>query len=265
MKRTAAAGIEARIMPGHPGHDLTGQDRIDRGRHLWHVAQIIVDRLGIAGSDIAHHFGHAAFGLAREQMNAEIQRFLEIDRQRRQHGDATAHMKAADDHRHAESAKLPPEIERARILIRLNADQADHAAAGGADAPRRGLDIDDGVALVASFDLDVHIGTENAIARALFDQAVGTRQTVRRQRRAQPLNDVAVVIVVRRLDQNDPEGAHGQSITPNALLSDDDGSSARRSIVRLSRAFYNSFPEFPHRLAGTKQGYCRHVPSRLWQ
>ena len=130
------------------------------------------------------------------------------------------------DHRHAERAELPPEIERARILIRLNADQADHAAAGGVDASHRGLGVDDGVALVAGFDLDVHVGTENAIARALFDQPVGARQTVRRQRRAQPLNDIAVVVLVRALDQSDPVGARGQGIIPNALRGLDDGSSA---------------------------------------
>jgi len=73
---------------------------------------------------------------------------------------------------------LPPEIERARILIRLNADQADHAAAGGADAPRRGLDIDDGVALVASFDLDIDVGAEHAVACTLRDQPVKARQAV---------------------------------------------------------------------------------------
>ncbi len=45
LERTAAAGIEARIMAGDPRHHRTRQDRIDRRRHFRHVAEIIVDRL----------------------------------------------------------------------------------------------------------------------------------------------------------------------------------------------------------------------------
>ena len=70
LERTAAAGIETRIMADDPRHHFARQDRIDRGRHFRHVVEIIVDRLGVAGFDIAQHVGHAALGLAGEQKNA---------------------------------------------------------------------------------------------------------------------------------------------------------------------------------------------------
>ena len=65
-----------------------------------------------------------------------------------------------------ERAELAAEIERARILVRLHADQSDHAAAGGADALGDGRHIDDGVALVAGVDLDIDVGAEHAIVGA---------------------------------------------------------------------------------------------------
>ena len=107
-------------------------------------------------------------------------------------------------------AELPAEIERARILVRLHADQAHHAAAGGADALRRGRHIDDGVALVAGIDLDIDVGAEHAVVGTLPHQPIDAGERVRRQGRAQPLDDIAVPVVMRRLDQLDPKRALGQ-------------------------------------------------------
>ena len=150
-------------------------------------------------------------------MDAEIERFLQIRRQGRQHGDAAGDVKAAHDDVEPERAELPAEIERARILVRLHADQPDHAAAGGADALGHRRHIDDGVALVAGVDLDVDVGAEHAVVGALPHQPVDAGERVRRQGRAQPLDDIAILVVVRRLDQLDPKGALGQitvQITP---------------------------------------------------
>ena len=113
-------------------------------------------------------------------------------------------MKAAHHHRQTVGAELPTEIERARKLIGLNTDQSDHAAAAAcANAPRNASNIDHGVALVTSFDLDVDVRPERAVTRAFLDQAVDAGQAVGRQRRAPPLNDIAVLVVMRRLDQDD--------------------------------------------------------------
>jgi hypothetical protein len=115
---------------------------------------------------------------------------------------------------------LPPEIKRARKLVGLNADQRHHAAAG-ANAPCDRGNVDDGVAFVASFNRDVDVGTEHAIARTILDQPVQAGEAVRRYHRAPPLNDVAVIVVMRRLDQNDPKYAfdHSPHPKPNPQLS----------------------------------------------
>ena len=98
-----------------------------------------------------------------------------------------------------------PDVERARKLIRLNADQRDHSA----DRPRMRFEIagnvDDRVALVVDLDLDIDVGAENARLGAFGEQAVDAGEAVRGDRRAPPLDDIAVVVVMRRLDQNDRE------------------------------------------------------------
>ena len=78
-------------------------------------------------------------------------------------------------------------------------------------ASRRLRDIDDRVALVASLDLDIDVGTEHALIRAFLEQAIDAGEAVRGDRRAQPLDDIAVVVVMRRLDQNDAERALGRA------------------------------------------------------
>jgi hypothetical protein len=200
LERTASAGIEARIVSDDAGDDLSRQHRIDRGRHLGEIVEIFVDRLGGSRGDVTEHLGHAAFGFAGKQMNAEIERFLEIGRHRRQHGDAATDVEAAHDDRYAERPELPAEIKRAWKLVGLDADQSDHAAAGCADALGHARNVDHGIALIAGLDLDIDIGPKHAILGALFDQSVDARQAVRGQRRAQPLDDVTILVIVRWLD-----------------------------------------------------------------
>ena len=123
-------------------------------------------------------------------------------------------MKTAHDDRYAERPELPAEIERARKLVGLNADQTDHAAAGGANALGDGADIYGGVALVAGLDLDADVGTEHVRLRAILDQRIDAGETVRGNVGAPPLNDIAVIVIMRRLDQRYPESTwpHGKPI-----------------------------------------------------
>ena len=75
-------------------------------------------------------------------------------------------MEAADRDRDISLPELARQIERARKLVGLHADEADEAAAGRADAPDRALDVDDGVALVIGLDLDIGVGAERLVASA---------------------------------------------------------------------------------------------------
>jgi hypothetical protein len=114
-------------------------------------------------------------------------------------------MEAADDHGETRGAELAREIERARILVRLDADQADKAPAGRANVAHRLLHVDDGVALVAGIDLDIDVGAQHARLRGLCDQRVDAGEAVRRHGRTPPLDHIAVRVVVPGLDQDDLE------------------------------------------------------------
>ena len=134
LERAAAPGVEARVMSGHPRDDGTRQHRNRGRRHIRHVVQVIVSRLGLAGVDIAQEPLEAALALAGIEDHAQCLRFLQVRRQFGQHGHASGDMEAADGDRYAASAKLAADVERSGKLIGLNADERNKAAAGGRDA-----------------------------------------------------------------------------------------------------------------------------------
>ena len=76
LERAAAAGIKAGVMAGDAGDRPARQDRQRGGGHLRHVGEIVVERLGAAGRDVAQQAEHAAFALAGEQDDAELAGFL---------------------------------------------------------------------------------------------------------------------------------------------------------------------------------------------
>ena len=203
LERAAAAGVEARVMADHPRHHMARQHG-DRGRlHPGHVMQVIVHRLRPVGGDVADELGHPLLGLARKKNHAQRLSFLQIRRQFRQHRYAARDMEPANHHRHACRPELARQIEGAGKLVRLNPDQPEKSAARSLYPPRRRPDVDDRVALVIGFDLDVDVGAESLPLGAAGQEPVDAGEAVRRDRGAAPLNHIAVVVVMRRLDEYD--------------------------------------------------------------
>ena len=179
-----------------------------RGRHLGHVREIVVFRLRGSVLDVAQKLRHAAFAFTGEQRHAEVDRLLNVVGKPGQHRDAAGDVEPADHHGKAGLAELAREIERARILVRLHADEADETCARRADLPDRALDVDDRVAFVVGIDVDIDVGAEHLRVGAFGQQAVDACKAVRRDRGTPPLDDVAAGVVVRRLDQDDLEDCH---------------------------------------------------------
>src|SRR5580704_11337412 len=97
-------------------------------------------------------------------------------------------------------------MQRARILVRLHADQADKTEITvGAHLGDDAVDAYAGVGFVDGDDVDIDIGPEHFALRAIVDQAVDGGQRIRRHRRAEPADDIAVVVVMRRLYQDHAE------------------------------------------------------------
>src|SRR5579862_3387262 len=97
-------------------------------------------------------------------------------------------------------------MQRARILVRLHADQADETEiAVGAHLGNDALDAHPRIGLVDGDDVDIDVGPEHLALRAIVDQSVDGGQRIRRHRRAEPADDIAVVVVMRRFDQDHAE------------------------------------------------------------
>ncbi len=173
------------------------------------VVHVIVQRLERAVPGVAQHRVEAAlFGLAGEERDAHGLRRFDVGRQLRQHGDAAGDMKAADAHRQTGGEERLRQIDRARKLVGLHADQADQrAAAFAADHADDLVGADAPVGLVVGVQPDVDARPQHFAARGVFGQRIQAGQRVGRDRRAQPLDRIAVVVVMRRLDHHEVKDA----------------------------------------------------------
>ena len=111
-------------------------------------------------------------------------------------------MESANDHRHARRPQSPRAVHRAGKLVRLHADEADHAKAAivlnlAGDVVRP----DAGIGLVDREDLDRDVLAKDLIFHAFLSNAEQAGERIGRQRRLPPLDDVALVVVMRRLDK----------------------------------------------------------------
>ena len=116
-------------------------------------------------------------------------------------------MEAAHRHRQAGLEELAGEVDGARELVALHADQADQRLAAAApDVGDDAVGADPRVGLVERLDDDVDVRPEDAAPAAILAQAIEGSQGIGRDMRAQPCDRIAVVVVMRRLDQDKPEG-----------------------------------------------------------
>src|SRR5208337_1551600 len=89
-------------------------------------------------------------------------------------------------------------------LVGLDSDQQHDAAVRVALEPANyRTHRDSGVCLVVRRDLEINSGAEDGPRLSVQREAVDTRQRTRRHEAAPPLDEIAVVVVMRRLDQFD--------------------------------------------------------------
>ncbi len=187
-------------IPPRPAHHVGREEGDRRALDPRQVIHVVVQRFEPPGMSGPQQVLEPPLGLAREQRDAEIHRVAHLRRDRRQHRQAAAHVEAADAHRDARRAQGAREIHGARELVGLYAHQADQAAArlDRADDP---LGLDARVGLVPGGDADLHFVAQNPALDAVEREAVHRGERIGWDRRLRPLDDVAVVVVVRRLDQ----------------------------------------------------------------
>ena len=171
-------------------------------RQVFHV---VVKGRELSVPGILQHKVEPMFlGLAGEKGNAERLRLHHFGRHLVEHRNATRHVKAADAHRKPAGDKGPCQIDGPRELVRLHADQPDQRAAAlfldhahdpaGADAP---------VGLVIGVEAEVDTGAEDLTAPRVFGERKQAGQRVGGNGRTHPLDGVAVVVIMRRLDHDE--------------------------------------------------------------
>ncbi|MEI9986756.1 MAG: hypothetical protein WDN69_28455 [Aliidongia sp.] len=171
LERTASTGVEAGVVADDAGDDLARQHRKGRGVEIRQIGQIVVDWLGRPAIDVAQQLRYpTALGLSGEERDAERLRLGQLRRRLRQHRQTAADVEATHDHGHAGVAELPPQIQRSRKLVRLDADKTAATAARRTDSRHGSSDVDHRVALVIGFDRDRDLGVRARAPRRIRRQ-----------------------------------------------------------------------------------------------
>ena len=187
---------------------LLGQHRHRLAAQVGQVGHEVVERLERASECVLQHLVEPALlGFAGVQANAQPLRLLQVVRQLGQHGSAARDMEATDADLQRAFAELPGEIERARELVRLHADQRNERPATVAlqrpDNPGR---LNPAIGLIICRDGYVDIWSKNLSAAAVLRKTIEAGQRIGGDRRPQPLDGVAAIVVVGRLNEDQLEG-----------------------------------------------------------
>ena len=122
-------------------------------------------------------------------------------------------MKSAYHNRYAGGTERAGNVEGARILVRLYTNQRNQPEVAVATKPLEQFrHIDARVRLINCLDGDRNIRSENLALCAIRRNAVHGGQRIRRNYCAPPAYYVAIVVIVRRFDQNELEALlHGHT------------------------------------------------------
>ena len=100
------------------------------------------------------------------------------------------------------------DVERARVLIRLHADEADQSQPAGVfDLTRDSVGPDAFVGFVDRENLDVDVVAERGGLHRVLRDSIEAGERVRRQRRPEPLDHITIIVVMRRLDEEQQKSA----------------------------------------------------------
>ena len=206
LERAAAPGVEGGHVADGLAYGIAREIRRHRVFQRRQIVDVIVDRLERTGGGITQDLVHAPFRFAGKQSDAHVERLLQVGHDGGKHRQHAGDVETPDDHRDAGLAQRFGDVQRARILVRLHADQADKAEIlVGAHVGDDAVDAHPRIGLVDGGNLDVDVGPENPALRAVVEKAIDAGQRIRRHRRAVPADDITVVVIMRRLDQHDAE------------------------------------------------------------
>ena len=208
LERTAAPRVEA-------GDDARGaldagrvQNRDRRALDARQVVHKVIERLQFPRIGVFQKDIEPALGFAREQRDAHRLRLFEVIGHLRKHRQTARDMEPADGDLHAARAKALRQVHGAGELVGLHAHQTNNAApARCPDLARDSLGAHARIGLIEGRDRNLDVLAEDAPRTAIGGEAGHDRERIGGNGRDAPLNDVSVVVVVRRLDQIEAKAA----------------------------------------------------------
>src|SRR5262249_11151589 len=169
---------------------------------------VVVDSAQAVCGGIPNDFVEVILALASKQRDAERRRFLQFGRHLGQHGKATRNVKATDYDIDACLPQQTCDVDGTRKLIRLDADKTNEAKALIApELPDDCRNSNACVGLIYRPHRDLDTGAEHSSLCSAKSKPIEHRERVRRHRRSQPTNDIALLVVVRWLDKQDVKPA----------------------------------------------------------
>jgi hypothetical protein len=200
------------------------------------IVHPVVERLQRAVPGVEQHLAEPALlGLAGEEGDAERLCFAQLGWHLGQHREAAGDVKAAETDRQPGLQERPRQIDGAGKLVGLDADQPDQrAAASAADPPDDPVGPHPSVGLVIGLDANLDPGTQHMPLPQILGQAVQGGQRIGWYRRPEPLDRIAVIVVMARLDQHELKkrgrGARHCSLGGSIAWRDRDGTSLRMAV-----------------------------------
>jgi hypothetical protein len=123
-----------------------------------------------------------------------------------QHRDRAGDVKAADANGQTGSPKRPGEIDGARKLVRLDADQPDQRPAPGfADRPDDSGRADALIGFIKGMEADADPGAEHLTPGGILGEPVQAGRRIRGYCGLDPADRIAIVVIMGRLDQYEME------------------------------------------------------------
>ena len=162
LVRAAAAGVEAGALAERARHVALRQERHRCARQRGQVGHGVVERCEPTGGSVLQDCVEPVLGFAREHRDTELAAGIELDRLPVEHREASGDVEPAHGHRDAGIAERAGDVEGARILVGLDADQRQQAeVAMRPKALEQHRDLDPAIGLVDGIDVEDDIRPED--------------------------------------------------------------------------------------------------------
>jgi hypothetical protein len=185
---------------------LLGKERHRRAFDVPQIPHEIVEWHKTSGCGILQQQLKTTLGFTVEHRNVYVPASIEIDGVAIKHRQTAGPVESSDYNRDASGAERAGDIEGARILVRLDADERKQPkTAVTAKMLEQFGDVNARMGLVNCLDVDYDVRPENSALCAIGFDAVDGGQGIRRSNCVPPAYHVTIVVIMRWLHENELE------------------------------------------------------------